>query len=189
MLLGFAVIGVLALAFFLGRAIFGGTDANIAVPDLTGLTHDQVVSQLTERGLVLGAERTVASDTVPAGHVVGQDPAQGVKVGKDTAVDVTYSAGPEQVTVPTLVGLTQSQALDALTAAGLVPGAITLKDSVDQPAGTVIAVDPTEGSARGQGLDGGADRVQREGPGAVGDRRAAGAGQGRPRQRRLQRRP
>ncbi len=150
-LLGVAVVGVLLLAFFLGRSIFGGTDNNIAVPDLGGLTHEQVVSQLTERGLKLGTEQTVASDTVPVGRVVSQDPVQGTKVSKDTVVDVTYSAGTEQVTVPTLVGLTQSQAIDALTAAGLVPGTITLKDKVDQPSGTVISADPAEGTQVAKG--------------------------------------
>jgi serine/threonine-protein kinase len=150
-LLSVAVVLALVLAFFLGKSIFSGTDANIAVPDLTGLTHQQVVQQLTDHGLKLGAETAVASDTIPVGHAVAQDPSKGVKVARDTAVDVTYSSGPQQVTVPTLVGLTQTQAVDALTAAGLVAGTITLTDKSDQPAGTVTAANPTEGSAVAKG--------------------------------------
>ncbi|MFI5099453.1 MAG: Stk1 family PASTA domain-containing Ser/Thr kinase [Actinomycetes bacterium] len=150
-LLSAAVVGALVLAFFLGRSIFGGTDANIAVPNVVGLKQVDAVAQIQDRGLKLGAVTPVTSDTVPLGYVVSQDPVKDTKVAANTAVDLTVSSGAEQVTVPTLVGLTQSQALDALAAAGLVPGTITLQDKVDQPAGTVIAVDPKEGTSVAKG--------------------------------------
>ncbi len=150
-LLGVAVVGALLLAFVLGRNIFASSPASIAVPNLVGLKHDQVVQQLTERGLKLGSETRQTSDTVPVDAVISQDPAKDAKVAKDTAVDVVYSSGPQQVQVPTLVGLSQAQAVDALTTAGLTLGAITLKDSVDQPAGTVIAASPKEGTSVAKG--------------------------------------
>ncbi len=150
-LLSVAVVGALVLAFFLGRSIFGGTDANIAVPNVVGLKQADAAAQIQDRGLKVGAVTPVTSDTVPAGYVVSQDPLKDVKVAANTAIDLTVSSGAQQVTVPTLVGLTQSQALDALAAAGLVPGTITLQDKVDQPAGTVIAVDPKEGTSVAKG--------------------------------------
>ena len=149
--LGLAAVGALALALVLGRSLFSGSDANIAVPDLSGLDHTQVAQQLTKRGLRLGVEQNVPNDNVPAGHVVSQSPAADTHVASNTAVDVTYSSGAAKVTVPTLVGLTQSQAIQALTTAGLTLGPIHQKDSVDQPAGTVIAASPPEGTSVAKG--------------------------------------
>ena len=94
------------------------------------------------------------------------------------------SSGPQQLAVPTLVGLTQQQAIDALTGAGLTVGTITPQDS-DQPAGTVLASTPKEGTQVAKGSHRRDHGVQREGEGAVRHRRAAGAGEGGPVQRRL----
>jgi len=148
--LGVAVAAALALAFFIGRGIFAGNTADIAVPDLTGLTHAQVVQQLTERGLSIGVENSVVSDK-PITTVIGQSPTSGTMVAKNTVVDVTYSSGPGTVPVPTLVGLTQQQAVDALVAAGLTIGSITQKSSPGAPAGTVIDSNPKTGVAVAKG--------------------------------------
>jgi beta-lactam-binding protein with PASTA domain len=148
--LGIAVVAALALAFFIGRGIFAGTDTNIVVPDLTGLTHAQVVQQLTERGLAIGVENAVTSDK-PLNTVLAQNPVSGTKVAKATVVDVTYSSGPGTVQVPTLVGLTQQQAVDALVAAGLTTGSITQKNAPGQPAGTVIDSNPKTGTSVAKG--------------------------------------
>jgi serine/threonine-protein kinase len=149
-LLGVAVVAVGVLAFFVLRGLFGGTDANISVPDLSGLTHSQVVSQLTDHGLKLGTEQQAVSD-VTAGEVISQDPAKGAKVASGTVVNVTYSSGPQQVPVPTLVGLSKAQAIDALLAAGLQVGTITLQDSSGQAAGTVLKAAPAEGTSVAKG--------------------------------------
>ena len=45
-ILALAVVGALVLAFFLGRAIFGGTTDNIAVPNVVGLTQAEATAQL-----------------------------------------------------------------------------------------------------------------------------------------------
>ena len=144
-LLAVAVVGALVLAFFLGRSIFGGTDQNIAVPNLVGLTQAQAVSQLQQHGLVLGTVTQQPSDTIAKGDVISQDPAKDTKVSSGESVDLVVSSGVQQVAVPTLVGLTQQQAIDAINGASLVVGTITPKDS-DQPAGTVLAATPAEGT-------------------------------------------
>jgi eukaryotic-like serine/threonine-protein kinase len=143
--LALAVVGALVLAFFLGRAIFGGTTNNVAVPNVVGLTQQQAVQQLQDHGLRLGTVTQQPSDTLTAGLVISQDPGRDTMVANGDTVDLVVSSGPQQVSIPTLVGLTQQQAIDALTGAGLVVGTITPKDS-DQPTGTVIAADPKEGT-------------------------------------------
>jgi serine/threonine-protein kinase len=145
-LLGLAVVGALFLAFFLGRAILRGTDANIAVPNVVGQSVNVATGQLTERGLKVGTTEQQASDTVGAGLVITQTPAADTKVAKDTAVDLVVSSGPQPVTVPTLVGLSQDVAVQQLTNAGLTLGTRTQKDATGEPAGTVLDSNPKEGA-------------------------------------------
>lgn len=141
--LGIAVVAALALAVVLGSGLFSSGD-QVRVPDLAGLTVADATTQLVDRGLALGQVSQQASDK-PKGTVISQDPPQGDLVDKGEVVDVVASSGPEQVAVPTLVGLQQSQAVTALTQAGLSLGALTTVDS-DRPAGTVVSADPPEGT-------------------------------------------
>ncbi|HMF93839.1 MAG TPA: LamG-like jellyroll fold domain-containing protein [Vicinamibacterales bacterium] len=58
---------------------------------------------------------------------------------------------PPQVTVPNVVGLTQSAAQTAITNAGLTVGTITTANSASVPAGSVISSNPTGGSSAAAG--------------------------------------
>ena len=149
--LGVAVVGALVLALVLWHSLFGGTSANVSVPDLTKLNHAAVVQQLADHGLKLGTEQQAVSDSVTIGDVISQTPAAGAMVVPGTVVDVTYSTGPQQVPVPTLVGLTQAQAFQALQAVGLLMGPITLQDSSNQVAGTVLLSNPVVGTPLAKG--------------------------------------
>jgi serine/threonine-protein kinase len=141
--LGLAVVGALALAVWVLPGLFSGGD-QVRVPDLSGLTVEQATTQLVDRGLALGTVGREPSDK-PVDTVISQSPPQGDEVEKGRVVDLIVSSGPEQVTVPTLVGLQQEQAITALNQAGLVLGTLTPVDS-DRPAGTVTKADPPEGT-------------------------------------------
>jgi eukaryotic-like serine/threonine-protein kinase len=149
--LGVAVVGALVLALVLWHSLFGGTSANVSVPDLAGLNHAAVVQQLADHGLKLGTEQQAVSDSVTIGDAISQTPAAGAMVVPGTVVDVTYSTGPQQVPVPTLVGLSQAQAFQALQAVGLLMGPITLLDSSNQGAGTVLQSNPVVGTPLAKG--------------------------------------
>ena len=77
--------------------------------------------------------------------MLDQDPDEGELVDEGGRVNVTVSSGPGQVQVPTLVGLTQDQAVDQLNAAGLELGTITPQES-SEPDREVLASEPAEGS-------------------------------------------
>jgi hypothetical protein len=96
-----------------------------------------------------------ASATVPAGSVISQDPVAGTSVAAGSAVDLTVSTGPASVSVPDVVGLTQSAATTAITNAGLVVGTVTQQASATVPAGSVISQDPVAGTsvAAGSAVD------------------------------------
>ena len=122
-----------------------GPGAYTTVPDIAGKTADQAKAILSEAGL----ESTFVlsyDDDVPAGQVVGAKPAEGDKVAKAGTVLVTVSKGPRMVTVPTIVGLAETDAYTALTEAefSVAPSVKrTWSDTI--PAGEVVSSDPTVG--------------------------------------------
>ncbi len=66
----------------------------ITVPDLIGLDQSAAESALGAVGLVEGNVEEENSDSVPSGHVMGQDPFAGVLVPEGSAVDMVVSIGP-----------------------------------------------------------------------------------------------
>jgi hypothetical protein len=74
----------------------------VGVPGLTGQRISQASSTLSQRGLRLGAQNEVSSDTVPEGQIVTQTPEAGTEVEAGNSVDVTVSSGPSTVEAPDL---------------------------------------------------------------------------------------
>jgi hypothetical protein len=102
---------------------------------------------LTSAGLTLGTVTTMSSETIAPGIVISQAPDAGTTVPTRTAVSVVVSSGSATVLVPQLVGLTQSAATAALTAARFTVGAITTVTSTAVPAGSVIDQTPAAGES------------------------------------------
>jgi YVTN family beta-propeller protein len=119
----------------------------VSVPRVVGLTQADATTTLTNAGLTLGAVTTMPSDTIAAGIISSQTPDAGVSVTSRTAVSVVISSGPAAVIVPQVIGLTQSGATAALTAAQLSVGTITTATSITVPAGTVIDQAPAAGES------------------------------------------
>ena len=118
--------------------------ANSTVPNVVGLTQAAASTAITGAGLTVGTITTANSATVPAGNVISQNPVGGTSVAPGSAVALTVSLGPANVTVPNVVGLTQAAASTAITGAGLTVGTITSVNSATVPAGSVISQNPVE---------------------------------------------
>jgi serine/threonine-protein kinase len=82
----------------------------------------------------------VFSDTVPAGQVVGTEPAAGTEVPRDSAVAVQVSKGPEFIPVPNVSGMSVADATATLQQAGLVVEVLPAGAT-----GQVIVTDPLPG--------------------------------------------
>ena len=119
-------------------AVVSAGQEQVTVPKLTGSTATAAEQLLSAQGLT-AAKKSVAS-THPKGIVVAQDPSEGAKVNKGSIVSLAVSNGQGQVKVPTLQGKSTSDAVSAITNAGLVP--IVIQVPSHQPKGTVIAQDP-----------------------------------------------
>ena len=124
---------------------------NVAVPDVVGQDQASAASELQEAGFTVSATQQ-SSSSVPQGDVISQDPAAGSSAARGSTVDITVSTGPGAVSVPTVVGQSQSQAIDTLEDAGFTVE-ITEEASDTVSAGHVIRQDPTAGVQAQEGAE------------------------------------
>ena len=144
MYLGILVVLLVILAgvlFWFARSL--GDGGKVQVPAVIGLTKDEATSQLNELGFkVLATEEP--SDTIEAGRVLSQNPGPGTKTDKAATVKIAVSTGVEKIDVPDVVGKTQEEAVNALTAAGLKTKVTTAEDP-NAAEGTVATQQPGAG--------------------------------------------
>ena len=140
------LIGLLVLlgiiAFFLLRSFLGG---NVDVPNVVGETQAAATQTLQNGNLTVGTTTFQTSSTAK-GIVLSTSPKAGVSVGKNSAVNLIVSNGPNipTVQVPSVVGEQLAPAIQKLTAANLN---YTVKyQTSNQPVGTVLNQNPGGGS-------------------------------------------
>lgn len=100
----------------------GKTSENlVSVPNLMGLTPSEAERALSEAGLV-GSSEQESSDSYEAGKIFKQNPSSGTQVASGSTITYTVSSGKATttVTVPNVIGLSESSAKQTLEAAGLV---------------------------------------------------------------------
>lgn len=90
----------------------------ITVPSVAGQSVDDATAAIEGQELTVAVADARHHDSVPNGHVISQDPAEGSLFRGDT-VTIVPSLGPELVTVPNLVGTQLSAAQQQLEALGL----------------------------------------------------------------------
>jgi serine/threonine protein kinase len=122
-----------------------GGPGQTAVPNITGSKLSDAKASLKSNHLVLGTQTKQASDTVPLNHIVSQSPPPGSQVARGSAVDVVVSSGPATISVPSVIGQSQSDAIKTLHAAGLRV-LINQGPSDTVPKDQVISQDPGGGS-------------------------------------------
>ncbi|HET6499099.1 MAG TPA: Stk1 family PASTA domain-containing Ser/Thr kinase [Coriobacteriia bacterium] len=90
----------------------------VRVPDVAGMTRAAATSELEGAGFAVKAVEEF-SDTVARGEVINQSPDAGVSFDAGAAVTIRVSKGPDMVTVPDVIELSEAQAKADLSAAGL----------------------------------------------------------------------
>jgi serine/threonine-protein kinase len=118
----------------------------VAIPNLTDMTLDEAKAALDGAGLKVGSVTTPFNNTIKQGTIISWSPT-GIPLPKGDTVDLTVSAGPQQVGVPDVVhGATNFAAAQAaLVAVGLT--------ATEQPAfsdtvasGHIISTNPPVGT-------------------------------------------
>jgi len=120
--------------------------AQVAVPNVVGITQAAATSAITGAGLVVGTVTTATSSTIPSGSVISESPLAGTLVNVGSAVNLVVSSGGARDTVPNVVGDTEAAAKTAITGAGLTVGAVTTQFSNTVPTGNVIGQNPSAGA-------------------------------------------
>ena len=111
----------------------------VTVPNVEGYEDAQAIKALEENGLSY-THAYEYSDDVDKDKVIKQSPAAGEKVAKGTKITITISNGKEvtESTVPSLTGLTLTEAESTLNGAGLKLGTTTQEYSDSYATGQVI---------------------------------------------------
>lgn len=152
----FGLVLILLLGFFSGFFLSFGkfwSSVEITVPDVTGKQLTLARQILEDQHLrVTVAEAYDAS--VPVGVVVSQTPEAGTKVKEERTITIYVSKGGEEMEMPNLRGLKQSDAIDKLQQMGLRLGS-AYETFSDEDSGTVISQDPRSGTriSKGQSVD------------------------------------
>jgi len=120
----------------------GGSPAQVADPNVAGDSQAAATSAITAAGLSVGTITMQASSSVPAGEVISESPTGGTDLSSGSVVNLVVSSGPALVTVPDVVGDTQSTATSTITAAALVVSAVTTQSSTTVVAGNIISESP-----------------------------------------------
>ena len=115
------------------------TSEMVKVPSVIGKTKSSAKSTLESAGFSVTLEYGDYNDSVAADVVTAQSPSAKNKAAKGSTVTVTLSPGQKPITVPNVVGASQSHAESALAGAGLKYTYADSQYSDTVPAGNVIS--------------------------------------------------
>jgi beta-lactam-binding protein with PASTA domain len=145
--LAMLAVGLLSAFLTLRLAIHG---REVEVPNLAGLTVQEAIDQTTQAGLTLNVENRFYSTVTPSGRVLSQSPSPGSKVRRQWAVRITESLGPQRVSVPNVIGMTERAAAVNIRRLSLELGTVAYIPTPG-PAGIVLTQSPTPAA---EGIDG-----------------------------------
>jgi beta-lactam-binding protein with PASTA domain len=119
----------------------------VAMPDVVGLAAADAVNALQARKLTPTLQQKPSQEA--PGTVLAQSPKAGARAKPGTNVILQVAKGNAAVSVPNVVGQSQSQAVTTLQQAGLK--ATTARVPSSQAKGTVVAQSPAGGQKVSQG--------------------------------------
>lgn len=146
------VVLILALGIGIYAIIFKDSGAKKdelrIVPTVLDMTVDEARTTLENRGLKLIEGEAVYSDEYEEGKIIGQEPESEERVSIGTEIKVTVSKGSSDgdISVPSLAGMTQSEAEKTLQKKKLKLGRIEKKNDNNVEKGKIISQSPTAGT-------------------------------------------
>lgn len=123
--------------------------STMLIPDLKGLTLSQAKERLDKLGLTIGAVENGNDPDKPSEIIISQSPEPGSKTTKGTRVNIVINM-KQKVSVPSVVGMTLSDAKNTLSSLKLAVGTITSSDggSIDDANAVVVSQDPAAGETK-----------------------------------------
>ncbi len=119
------------------------------IPDFVGQKYSDVYQNSSYISKYLFRVQEAYSDTQPEGVIIAQDPKGGtVTDEKKPTVTLTVSQGPEKISIPNVIGFTQSDAETTLKAAGFTSIQVNhIENNGEYAAGCVVRVSPAQGES------------------------------------------
>lgn len=134
----------LALAVILAMiSIFTGGQKAI-VPDVVGLTEEQAIERLEDKGFKKYEIEGVYSEDVDTGEVISQTPEGNTSASLSEVIILEVSKGQDEIEIPDVVGMSEKEAIRKLKAEGFEVE-IKREFSKDAELGEVLSQSPEEG--------------------------------------------
>ncbi|GAA3738954.1 Stk1 family PASTA domain-containing Ser/Thr kinase [Salinactinospora qingdaonensis] len=143
-LLGAAVLGGIVFLWFILNNSANDPETAI-VPDVAGMAEEAAIAELERVGFSSIETEEEASDEYPAGQAIGTEPDVESSETIDTEITLFISSGPSSTTVPEIIGMPQSEAIQELDDAGLSYGGNEERETSEADPGTVLETTPAVG--------------------------------------------
>jgi beta-lactam-binding protein with PASTA domain len=114
----------------------------VTIPDFAGMSVGEASTAALKASVDLNIENHFYSTTVPAGRILSQAPAAGSRVRHGWQVRVTESLGPQQVTIPDVVGQPLREASMNIRRLSLDLGTLAHIDAPGDPEMTLAQTPP-----------------------------------------------
>ncbi len=121
------------------------TTERVVVPDLIGMTLEEASEELASVELTVGPIQERYSDEYEAGQIIDHSPEAGMEVPIGSEVVLTISLGVEELEVPDLIGMTESDAIRLVRDSGFEID-IQREFNSDVPDGQVFSQSPEAGT-------------------------------------------
>jgi serine/threonine-protein kinase len=138
LIVGGVIIALALLAGGLGWFFAAGPGSYVPIPVTAGQAPEIATAALKDAGFQV-TPKEINSTTIKKGLVIDTDPSGGSRVPKGAALVLNISLGPKMIAVPATVGLPQTDAEKAITAAPFTLKTVTTKFDATVASGLVIA--------------------------------------------------
>jgi len=145
------IIGILAVIAIVAVALNMLGFFGPSIPDVTGKTITQAENVLKKAGYTIGTTTEAFDEEIAAQCVIKTSPEAGEKAEKGTKVNIVVSKGQELVAVPNVLGLSNTEAIAAIEAAGFKASAGDPQYSTEYKEDTVMSQTPAAKSQAAKG--------------------------------------
>ncbi|PTI07260.1 Stk1 family PASTA domain-containing Ser/Thr kinase [Staphylococcus xylosus] len=111
------VLLLFGLFGFMAMGMFG--NKYLEAPDLTGKTEKEADHILKENKLQMGKTTREYSDKYPENKIIKTNPEKGERLEQNSKVDIVMSKGPQLAEMPSLYGMSKSEAINKLEDLGI----------------------------------------------------------------------
>ncbi|MDW8799028.1 Stk1 family PASTA domain-containing Ser/Thr kinase [Staphylococcus pseudoxylosus] len=111
------VLLLFGLFGFMAMGMFG--NKYLETPDLTGKTEKEAEHILKENKLQMGETTREYSDKYPENKIIKTKPEKGERLEQSSKVDIVMSKGPQLAEMPSLYGMSKSEAISKLEDLGI----------------------------------------------------------------------